>query len=1054
MKRMYARTITREIKQSFGRFVAIIAIVALGVGFLVGILSSTPDMKASVDQYYNEKAMSDFDIKSTMGLTDDDVSALEALKTVDQAMPARVTDALMSTGDDELLVGRLYGLDLSKNNTPQFINKLTLIKGRMPKTASECVIEKPNTYMAHLSVGDTLTLSKGNDDLEDTYKQKAFTIVGVVDSPYYFCNSKEPASAGNGRAGVIAYADSSAYSLETYTDIFLTLKNNHGAFSKGYKDDIRDARDSLKALSADRIQARFDEIVREANAKLNRSKEKLASEEKKAQKKLDDAKAQLVQGQKELDSGIAQLNTAKAQLKSGEAQLKNAKAQVKSGKSDLKKAKAQLKSGNAQLSKSKEQLADSKKQLDAVKDQVEQAKQAQAAGVPLSDQVLAQIDAYDKGVAQYEQGAAKIAKEQARLNDAQKKVTKNEKKLNKAQAQINSNEKKLVNAGAEIQKNEKKLEGAKKELANGRNQYADAKNEAKSKLASAEKKIKKAERDIEKLDQPEWYILDRNSNVSYARYKVDVEKVADVATVFPIFFFLIAALVALTTMTRMVEEERIQIGTLKALGYNRGTIISKYLIYCGAATVLGCLIGLATGFQLLPTVIYKAYVEQYDLPELVLQFNGKFALISCGLELLCTLGATLFACHHTLKERPASLMVPRAPKAGKRILLERIGPIWSHLSFTYKATARNIFRYKKHLFMAIIGIAGCTALMVTGFGMQDSMSKIAKSQYSDILKYDMKIELVEDKSDETLSKFLAGKEYTKIANQTAEVTDLAQKKDKISASLYVPADSGSFTKFIKIQNTRADKPLQFDQDSVIMTEKMADELKLSSGDKFTITNADDKKAEFTLTGTTENYVGCYIYMSKEIYQSAFGDFDYNALLVCSGITGLSAQDQAAEKLQNSNYVASSEFNSQAQESYESMLSSINVIVYILILCAGALAVVVLYNLTNININERTRELAALRVLGYHHNEVARYIFREIGLLAILGTLVGLAVGWALHRYVIITAESVDFVMGKEIEPLSYILAAVITLAFSVLVDFMMVFKLRRIKMVESMKAVD
>ena len=261
MKKMYARTIIREIKQSFGRFVAIIAIVALGVGFLVGILSSTPDMKASVDQYYNEKTMSDFDIKSTMGLTDEDVSALAAMKTVDQAMPARVTDALMSTGDDELLVGRLYGLDLSKNDTPQFINKLTLVKGRMPKTAGECVIEKPNTYMAHLSVGDTLTLSKNNDDLEDTYKQTAFKIVGIVDSPYYFCNSKEPSSAGNGRAGVIAYADSSAYALDTYTDIFLTLKNDDGAFSEKYKDYTSDVHDSIKDLSADRIQARYDEVV-------------------------------------------------------------------------------------------------------------------------------------------------------------------------------------------------------------------------------------------------------------------------------------------------------------------------------------------------------------------------------------------------------------------------------------------------------------------------------------------------------------------------------------------------------------------------------------------------------------------------------------------------------------------------------------------------------------------------------------------------------------------------------------------------------------------------
>ncbi|MCQ4635222.1 FtsX-like permease family protein [Anaerovorax odorimutans] len=1053
MKRNYIRTITREIKQSFGRFAAIIAIVALGVGFLVGILSATPDMKASVDQYYRGSSMSDFNIKSTMGLTDEDVSALAALPQTDRVMPAYATDVLMSTGEDEVLAGRLYGLDLSKNNSASFVNDLTLLKGRMPENAGECVIENPNDYMSQLTIGDTLSLSKDGEDLSDTYRQQSFTIVGIVSSPYYFCNSKEPASAGNGRAGAIVYADSRAYKLDAYTDIFLTLKNQGSSFSDAYKSRIEAASDDIEDLSRVRIEARYNEVVSEAEDKLNDAREKLDKEKRKSEKQLADARKEIDQGQKELDSGSAQLKKAKEQLKSGKAQLKSGKAEFKSGKAQLEDAKAQLKSGKAQLQQARQQLDESKKQLDSVRDQVEQAKQALAAGYPLSDEALAQIAAYDQGMAQYQQGLSQLQSEEKKLADTERVLKANEKKLNRSQKEISANEKELADAEKTIAANEKKLADAKKQLDQARTEYKDGKKTAAEEIARGEKKIREAEKDIGDLERPEWYILDRNSNVSYARYKVDVEKVADIATVFPIFFFLVAALVSLTTMTRMVEEERIQIGTLKALGYNRKTIMAKYLIYCGAATVLGGALGLAGGFQLLPTVLYQAYATQYELPRLFLQFNLKYALISCGLEVLCTLGATWFACRRTLKEKPAALMVPRAPKAGKRILLERLPLIWKRLSFSYKATARNIFRYKKHLFMTIIGIAGCTALMVTGFGLQDSMSEIVNTQYKDIFKYDMKIELVEDKTDGVLDDFLAGKAHTKISSQSAEASSPADG-EKISTTLYIPENDRAFSEFIALHQPRSDTPVSLDRDAVIMTEKMADALKLSKGDRFTLTNVDDKQAEFTLTAITENYVGCYLYMDQSVYQAAFGEFDYNAYLVRSQISGLAAQDEIAERLQDSEYVASSEFNSQSKESYENMMSSINLIVYVLILCAGALAVVVLYNLTNININERSRELATLRVLGYYHNEVARYIFREIGLLAILGTLVGLAAGFVLHRYVVLTAESPDFMMGREISPLSYLLSAVITLAFSILVDFLMVFKLRRIEMVESMKAVD
>lgn len=1017
----YTKTIIREIRQSFGRFAAIIAIVALGVGFLMGLLSSTPDMKASADAYYRESAMSDFNIKSTMGLTDDDLSALKAMPQTDRIMPARVTDALMTTTDGQLLTGRLYGIDLSQLT----VNKLTLKKGRMPESSSECVIETPNTYMSQLSIGDVLSLSPDNQDFEDTYAQREFTVVGIVDSPFYFCNSKEPASAGNGRAGAILYTLPEAYSLDIYMDLFLTVRHDGSSFSDEYGDYIEGVSDQIEDISQVRIAARYEEVLAEAREKIDDAKKKLAKEKAKAEKELADAKAELDQGQREINEG--------------QAKLRNSEKQISDGEKQLEQGKKELSDGRKQLKEGKQQLADSKKELDAAKDSVEQAKAAQEAGMPLSPEVLAQIEAYDRGLSDWEKGSAALQRQEAKLSRAREKIKKTEAKLRTGRQ--------------ELARGRAQLETASADLARGRTEYENAKADAAAEFAKGKKKIRKNERKLKDIEKPEWYILDRNSNVSYARYKVDADKVAAVATVFPIFFFLVAALVSLTTMTRMVEEERIQIGTLKALGYRRGKIMSKYLIYCGTATVLGCIIGLAAGYGLLPTAIFKAYESQYALPELILQFNYPYAALSCGLEILCTLGATWLACSHTLKERPAALMVLRAPKAGKRIFLERIGFLWKRLSFTYKATARNIFRYKKHLFMTVIGIAGCTALMVAGFGMRDSMSIIVEKQYTNILQYDMRIELSEDASDSILEEFLEGKKAVKIYSVGGEVRG-SKKKDTVSTTLYVPQDNQAFPSFINLQNRREQKAIPFAENSAVMTEKMADLLELSIGDTFTFTNSDDKSADFTLTGITENYAGCSLYMDEKLYKAAFEKPEYNGYLLKSGISSLTLQDETAERLQESEFVSAVEFTSQSRESYDNMLSSINIIVYVLIFCAGALAVVVLYNLTNININERTRELATLRVLGYHHGEVARYIFREIGLLSILGALAGLIAGKALHYYVIVIAETADMMMGRNISPISYLLAAALTLAFSAVVDLLMTFKLRRIEMVESMKAVD
>ena len=504
-------------------------------------------------------------------------------------------------------------------------------------------------------------------------------------------------------------------------------------------------------------------------------------------------------------------------------------------------------------------------------------------------------------------------------------------------------------------------------------------------------------------------------------------------------------------MTRMIEEERTQIGTLKALGFGESAIMLKYVAYCGLATLLGCGVGLAAGFRLLPTALYSAYAATYDLPPFVVQFNLVFGAISCSAELVCTFLATFFACRRSLKEKPAALMLPRAPKAGQRIFLEKIRPLWKRLSFSYKATARNIFRNKKNLILTTVGVAGCTALMLTALGIRDSISVMSDRQFTEILRYDAVVNLSGADYDETLTDFLSGK--APLAARMESMT-LHGGGETVTLNAVVPEDAALFSELVGLFDRKSGERLAFDDGSVILTEKAAEVLDVAAGDTVTLETADLLTVSVTVTGVCENYVGSYIYIGRACYETLFGAPTCNALLLQTGLTDEEAQDAAAEQLLNSGAVASVEWMSQTRATYDRLLDSLDFIVLLLVGCAGGLAVIVLYNITNVNISERTKELATLRVLGYRHGEVARYIFREIAIQTVFGLCIGLPLGVLLHRYVAVVADSVDIMLGRQIFAGSVLSPAAATLAFSCIVDVLMLIKLRRIKMAESLKAAD
>jgi putative ABC transport system permease protein len=716
------------------------------------------------------------------------------------------------------------------------------------------------------------------------------------------------------------------------------------------------------------------------------------------------------------DAAVALLQQAKAAIESQKAALAAVGAQIEAGRKTLQQAWAKLSKGKAELDDARAKLDEGRAELDDARKEL------------------------DDGWAEYYDGLQELADAEATLEE-----------------EITEAKEEILKAEADLAEAEAEYEDGLRELREGEEEYFEAKADAEKQLADAWAEITDAEEEIATLEMPEWYVFDLNSNVSYASFSENVAKIDAIAKAFPAFFFLVAALVALTTMTRMVDEQRTEIGTLKALGYSPGVIVSKYILYCALAGVFGCAAGLLLGFRFLPEIIYNIFDSMYYLPDLITEFRWDLALIESGLAFLCTLGTTVSVCRESLKEKPAALMRPRAPKAGKRVFLEHIPLIWSRLKFSYKATVRNLARYKKHFFMTVFGVAGCTALVLTGFGLRDSIRDLAITQFEELTRYDLYIRL--DKAgeiDADLERFLHDSErISGFVRTFAEAGYVLHNGERISTTVYVPDEAPKLEEAVNLRDRVTGAKVTFGDTSVVLTEKMASTLDIRIGDTFILENADGKTGEFVLSGITENYAGGFAYINRVDYEKAFRKEPvFNVLMVNTMIDDPSDQDLALSEILSSESALTAEFTSQIRATFDDLLSSIDFLVGVIIVAAGALAVIVLYNLININIEERRKELATLKVLGFHNEEVAGYIFREVSILAVIGTGVGLVLGVLLHSFVIVSAESPDFMFGRGVSLLSLVLSALVTLVFSGLVQLVMARKLKGIKMVDSMKVID
>lgn len=1071
------KDLLREIKKTRSRFISIILLLILSVSFFAGLRVTKPDMQLTADMYMDAHDMYDAKVLSTLGLTDDDIAAINKLDGVAQTVGGYQFDAVAAALKQDIVIS-IQTLNDSGMNAPE------VLSGRLPEESNECVAEAPFLTLMGLNIGDTFDIKEVPAAFDTALVDRTFKIVGVVRSPAYISKVQRGSSTlGSGSVSAYIMIPSGAVSLEYFTEVDITVTDalKETAYTDTYKDTVQIIFDRLKELEKTQALIRYDAVVSKANDELQESKVQLNDKKSTLEdslRQLNEAKVELIDGRatlineqakaeielkkawdklekssrdiqngfKDLDASQAALDSQKAaseeQLIAGQTDLNNKQAAFNDAYGIYSDARAQfdqqLVYWNALPESVKQtmpgkvaEFAASREQLDAQKQQLDTQQAALHSGFADLDNQRAAF-AIQMAAAQQKIDAGRIT-----LKESQQQVANGYQEYNRQKADA---DKKLADAETELNAAEEKITDSEAKIKDGQ-----------EKLAQGEADISDAERKIADIQECKWYVEDRSSNIGYNSYGQDADRMGALGNVFPMIFFAVAALVCLTTMTRMVDEKRAEIGTYKALGHSRLTTAGKFIYYSLFATGIGVAGGLLSGSFLFPQFIFMAYSIMYDLPPLETPLHLGVGIVSTTVALLCTVGATIFASFNTLRETPASLLRPKAPEPGKRVLLEYITPLWRRMSFFSKVSARNIFRYKKRLIMTLLGIAGCTALIITGFGLRDSITDITNIQFDKILKYNLQVYLSENASEEKLREALINNAGVLDSILTQSVSaDFETKSGTQAGHVIVPGQPDKIGDFIQLAHRSDGKEVALTDDGVVVTEKLAELLDLHIGDTLTVDA--DGKFPVKVAGIAENYVYHYVYMTPAYYKTIFGkESAVNQVLVkLKNDTEESANAVSAELLRLSDVGYLSYFSNIAKNFKESM-NSVNYVVIIILVSAGLLALVVLYNLTNINITERSRELATIKVLGFYDREVSWYIFRENTILTVIGVVLGLIGGKFLHGWLVRTVELSFVMFGRSARPLSYVFAALLTFIFAVIVNIIGHRHMKRINMVESLK---
>ena len=1014
MKSALLKDSIKEIKNTYKRFLSILVMAFLGVGFFAGMRAASPDMVDTIDQYYKESQVYDIKILSTLGLTNDDIDALSEIDEIENTVGTYETEGKIEIDNKEII---------TKIMSVEKLNKPILLQGNLPKTQNECVVEDSFLTANHKSIGDTIEVevekTKNDEGEEVEYLNKnILKIVGTVKSPLYISRDRGTSSLGSGKIDYYIYVHKENIKAnEIYTNIYIKLKNseNYTTSSEKYEEYIAEVKEKIEAIKEEREKARHDKLVDIATRKVKEAEEKLNENKQNAQQQIEEAKQEIENGKNKIEKAEVKLNSSK---KEADTKFKSAYNQIQMAKESIFQNETQLNQKEQEAGQQITELEIKKQELQTQFDTIEnnltqletqynqikdnpniseEQKQMLENKIQMLKQskqtIKAGIEQINNGITT---GKQEIENAKTQLKNAKNELTKKEKQYEATKTATYSS---LENAKIEIEKSKTELEKGEKEL-------EEKQEEFKDKIADAESKLIDSREKIANIENPTWYVLDRYSNTGYNSFIQDTESIENISKVFPIVFFMVALLISLTSMTRMVEEQRTQIGTLKALGYNKLQIASKYVIYAGLACVIGGVLGMSVGFVLLPQIIWTMYQMMYQMTD---NIHISFNIIIGGMGLLlicvCIIGATIYAVLKELVQTPSTLMRPKAPKMGKRVLLEKIPFIWKRLSFSQKVTVRNIFRYKKRFLMTIIGILGCTALIVVGFGVRDSIRCIMPNQFEKVFNYDMQIGLKNGLEDEQKQKYIISlQEKTELEKvvETYMTSNIAKNQEnEEDVQIIVPKEPKDLDEVINLTDVKTGEKVQLEENAICLTDKVAELLNVKQGDTITLKDSKDKERQVKISNIVENYVYHYVYMSRITYENLYGE-NYNTNMLFTKNNNLSKEQETnlATEIMNQSEVASISRNSSIMNLLDDTMKSLNYVVIILIVSAGLLAFVVLYNLSNVNISERIRELATIKVLGFYDKEVYSYVTRETVILTAIGIVLGLIGGYFLNYFII------------------------------------------------------
>ena len=956
MKKALMKDSIKEIKNTYKRFLSILLMAFLGVGFFAGLRATSPDMVDTIDEYYDSQNVYDIQVISTLGLTDEDIKEISKIENVDKVIGTYETDGKVLLDNNE---------DVVKVMSIEEVNKPQLLEGKMPEADNECVVEHNFLVQNNKKIGDTIEIeienTKNSDGEEIEYLvNKKMKIVGTIKSALYISRDRGTSSLGSGKVDYYLYINKDNINAkEVYTNIYIKVKDSDKleTSSNKYKELISNVKTKIEDKKDEREKARQDELIASATEKLNEAETEFNDKKKEAEEEIANAESEIEEGKKQLEDGEREINKneqrANEEFASAEAKIKNAKEEISENEEILKQEEE----------KANEQFKVLEEQKDNLKNRLNETNDALDIAYETYNNILEQLNDPNQDVGSLEslQGQKigceeNIAKLEGNKNVLESGITEIENGINSGKQKIEDGKAKIELAKIELENQEnkynktkkstisqinsakKELERAKVELESGEQELNEQKIEVQKQLDEAEAELIDARDEIAKIEKPQWYVLDREQNSGYVSFIQDTESVENIGKVFPIVFFLVAVLISLTSMTRMVEEERTQIGTLKALGYNKVQIAGKYVLYASLASIFGGIFGMCVGFILIPKVIWMMYSMMYEIGDISLNFNWTFGTLGLELIFICVVGATIYAVVKELRQTPAILMRPKAPKIGKRVLLERVTFIWKRLSFSRKVTIRNIFRYKKRFLMTIIGIMGCTALILTGFGLRDSISRIMPDQYEHVFNYDLQINLkdgLEEKQIQELKNDLEQKDEIIKVIETYMTTETAVKNGiEEDVQIIVPKNKNSLDEIINIVDLKTKEKIVLKDNEICLTDKVAELLGVKERDTIILQDSDGNEKEVTISNIVENYVYHYVYMSKELYESLYNeDYKANVLLTKDDNLTEEQEDNLAEELMNYSEISSLSLISSAIKTMDETMKSLNYVVVVLIVSA-------------------------------------------------------------------------------------------------------------------------